>query len=332
MIELEDPLSMSETMNAKQDNTTSTPPPRPTPRMLVIDDSELIHRLLKVRLQYERIDIRCARDSKNGLECSRSFEPDVILLDIEMGPTDPMDGFAILSELKSDPATRDIPVIFISASTETMDRVRALELGAIDFVCKPFEVVELKARIRSALRVRSLVRMLSQKAKIDGLTGLWNRSYFDSKMEEEICSAGRHGRPLSLIMCDLDRFKDLNDRHGHPFGDLVLERFAQLLSSGRTSDIACRYGGEEFAIILPDTDRKQALQAAERIRYALEQETWPGHDGLVVTGSFGLSQYHVDLDSVKMVTCADQALYRAKELGRNRVEFSQRIETEKLVA
>jgi two-component system cell cycle response regulator len=328
----EDLNFMSEILNQTNENTGVTPPPRPTPRMLVIDDSELIHRLLKVRLQYERIDILCARDSQKGLECSHSFEPDVILLDIEMGPTDPMDGFAILSELKSNPLTRDIPVIFISASTETMDRVRALELGAIDFVCKPFEVVELKARIRSALRVRSLVRMLSQKAKIDGLTGLWNRSYFDSKMEEEITSAGRHGRPLSLIMCDLDRFKDLNDHHGHPFGDLVLERFAQLLGSGRTSDIACRYGGEEFAVILPDTDRKQALQAAERIRYALEKENWPDHEGLVVTGSFGLAQYHVDLDVARMVTCADQALYRAKELGRNRVEFNKRLESEKLVA
>ena len=95
---------------------------------------------------------------------------------------------------------------------------------------------------------------------------------------------------------------------------------------------ACRYGGEEFAVILPDTDRKQALQAAERIRYALEHEIWPGQDGLVVTGSFGLSQYHVDLDSTGMVTCADQALYRAKKLGRNRVEFPNRLESEHLVA
>ena len=136
---------MSESTSTTNDNTSITPPPRPTPKMLVIDDSELIHRLLKVRLQYERIEIQCARDSRRGLECSHSFEPDVILVDTEMGPTDPMDGFAILSELKSDPATRDIPVIFISASTETMDRVRALEIGAIDFVCKPFEVVELKS-------------------------------------------------------------------------------------------------------------------------------------------------------------------------------------------
>ena len=252
--------------------STNVPPPPPAPRLLVIDDSELIHRLLKVRLQFERMEIASAMNSEDGCHMARTCDPDVILLDIDMGIGDPMDGFEILSELKNDLVTRDIPVIFISASTETMDRVRALELGAIDFVCKPFEVVEIEARIRSALRVRSLVRMLSQKAKIDGLTGLWNRAYFDTRMEEEMASAGRHGRPLSLILCDLDHFKSLNDKHGHPFGDAVLERYAQLLSAGRSSDIACRYGGEEFALILPETDRKQALQAAERAREAIERE------------------------------------------------------------
>lgn len=312
--------------------STNVPPPPPAPRMLVIDDSELIHRLLKVRLQFERIEIESAMSSKEGCRMARVVDPDVILMDIDMGIGDPMDGFEILSELKSDPLTRDVPVIFISASTETMDRVRALELGAIDFVCKPFEVVELKARIRSALRVRSLVRMLAQKAKIDGLTGLWNRSYFDSRMEEETASAGRHGRPLSLILCDLDHFKALNDKHGHPFGDQVLERYAQLLGAGRAEDVACRYGGEEFALILPEADRKQAIQAAERARRAIELEQWPDHPGLVVTASFGVSQYHVDLDSSSMVAAADQALYRAKELGRNRVEHAQVERDGRLVA
>jgi len=298
----------------------------------VIDDSELIHRLLKVRLQYERMEIESAMNSGDGCRMARVVNPDVILLDIDLGMGDPMDGFEVLSDLKNDPLTRDVPVIFISASTETMDRVRALELGAIDFVCKPFEVVEIKARIRSALRVRSMVRMLAQKAKIDGLTGLWNRAYFDTRMDEEMAAAGRHGRPLSLVLCDLDRFKDLNDRYGHPFGDSVLERFAQLLGAGRSSDIACRYGGEEFALILPDTDRKSAIQAAERARHAIELEQWPDHPELVVTASFGISQYRVDLDASSMIAAADQALYKAKELGRNRVEHAQPESNSRLVA
>jgi two-component system cell cycle response regulator len=309
-----------------------SPPLPPPPRLLVVDDSELIHRLLKVRLQFERIEIETASSSEEALRRIKEFEPDVILMDIDLGVGDPMDGFEILSEIKSDSATRDIAVIFISGSTETMDRVRALELGAIDFIGKPFEVVELKARIRSALRVRSMVRILAQKARIDGLTGLWNRAYFDARMEEELNAAGRHGRPLSLILCDLDAFKVLNDKHGHPFGDEVLERFAQILGAGRSSDIACRYGGEEFALILPDTDREQALQAAERARWAIEGERWPEHSGLTVTASFGVSQYRVDLDQAMMVTAADQALYRAKELGRNRVEHAQPDLDERLIA
>ena len=313
---------MSEQNDPINDLVSSIPPPPPQARMLVIDGSELIHRLLRVRLQYEKIELHSARGFTEGLEMARSIDPDVILMDIELGENDVMDGFEALSELKSDATTRDVPVIFISGSTETMDRVRALELGAIDFVCKPFEVVELKARVRSALRVRSMVRMLSQKARIDGLTGLWNRSYFDSRMDDEVASAGRHGRPLSLIICDIDRFKALNDRYGHPFGDEVLERFAQLLGSGRTSDISCRYGGEEFAIILPDTDRKQAIQAAERVRSALELETWPNHPELKVTASFGVVQYHVDLNPSQMVNQADQALYLAKQQGRNQVRVS----------
>lgn len=309
-----------------------SPPLPPVPRLLVVDDSELIHRLLRVRLQYERIEIETASGSREAMRLIREFEPDVILMDIDLGVGDPMDGFEILSEIKSDPSTRDIAVIFISGSTETMDRVRALELGAIDFIGKPFEVVELKARIRSALRVRSMVRILAQKARIDGLTGLWNRTYFDARMEDELTASGRHGRPLSLILCDLDRFKSLNDEHGHPFGDEVLSRFAQILGSGRSSDIACRYGGEEFALILPDTDREEAIRAAERVRWAIEQETWPDHPGLVVTASFGIAQYHVDLDQSRMVAAADQALYRAKELGRNRVEHAQPDLDQRLIA
>ena len=297
------------------------PPPAPVPKMLVIDDSELIHRMIRVRLQNEKMEIHSARSFSKGIGLARRIDPDVILMDIELGPGETMDGFEALAELKSNAETRDAPVIFISASTETMDRVRALELGAIDFVCKPFEVVELKARVRSALRVRSLVRVLSKKARIDGLTGLWNRSYFDSRMQDEIASAARHGRPLSLVICDLDHFKQLNDQYGHPFGDEVLERFAQLLGAGRPSDVCCRYGGEEFGVILPDTDQKQALQAAERIRASIELEHWRSNPELSVTASFGVVQYHVDLDAPGMVELADKALYQAKELGRNRVEF-----------
>ena len=292
----------------------------PTPTVLAIDDSELIHRLLKTRLQGERLELHNATSSADGLKKAVALNPDVILLDIAM---DGMNGFELLEKLKEDPRTRNIAVIFISATSEAMDRVKGLDMGAIDFISKPFDAFELKARVRSALRTQYLVKMLEQKAQLDGLTGLWNRRYFDQRMIQEISEAKRYSRSLSLVLCDIDRFKRLNDQFGHPFGDFVLERVAQILSGGRTSDIACRYGGEEFGLILSSTNIEQGHEVAERLRMAIESIVWPGKQDLVVTASFGIC----DTESVgeetnpeAMLETADSALYKAKQNGRNRVE------------
>ena len=292
----------------------------PTPTVLAIDDSELIHRLLKTRLQGERLELHNATSSADGLKKAVALNPDVILLDIAM---DGMNGFELLEKLKEDPRTRNIAVIFISATSEAMDRVKGLDMGAIDFISKPFDAFELKARVRSALRTQYLVKMLEQKAQLDGLTGLWNRRYFDQRMIQEISEAKRYSRPLSLVLCDIDRFKRLNDQFGHPFGDFVLERVAQILSGGRTSDIACRYGGEEFGLILSSTNIEQGHEVAERLRMAIESIVWPGKQDLVVTASFGIC----DTESVgeetnpeAMLETVDSALYKAKQNGRNRVE------------
>lgn len=300
----------------------------PSPRLLAIDDSELIHRLLQVRLQGERLELHGALSAQEGLQKARELMPEVILLDIEL---DTMDGFEVLAHLKSDPKTQDIAVIFISAVSDTMDRVRGLDLGAVDFIAKPFEVAELKARVRSALRMQHLVKMLEHRAQIDSLSGLWNRRYFDQRLQQEWSEARRHGRSLSLIMCDVDRFKRLNDQFGHPFGDQVIERVAQILSGGRGSDITCRYGGEEFGVILPSTAADRALEVAERHRVAIESHTWSGHDDVIVTSSFGvadLKSLPSDAGMEQLVQAADMALYRAKQSGRNRVELAthKRIE------
>lgn len=292
----------------------------PLPKVLAIDDSELIHRLLRVRLQYEQLELHGTTEAEDGLRMARELRPDVILLDIEM---EGMDGFQVLQVLKSDVDLQDIPVIFISATASMEDRVRALDLGAIDFVGKPFEVVELKARVRSALRVQHLVKMLAQRAQVDGLTGLWNRTYFDRRLLQEVSEATRHNRSLSLVMCDVDGFKRLNDERGHPFGDMVLERVAKILQGGRGSDVACRYGGEEFGIILPNTAAIEAIEVAERYRRAMEQEIWAMAPGMVITSSFGVAELRnlgADAGVNDLVQAADGALYRAKLNGRNRVE------------
>ncbi len=290
-----------------------------TPRILGIDDSDLMHRLLRARLQLEQVEIHCASTGAEGLQMARELQPEVILLDIDL---EDMDGFDVLQALKEDPRTRDLAVIFISASQEMMDRVRCLDLGAIDFIAKPFEMAELKARVRSAMRIQQLLRMLATRAQLDGLTALWNRSYFDQRLTAECAEARRHGRPLSLVLCDIDHFKSVNDRFGHPFGDEVLALFASILSRGRASDIPCRYGGEEFGVIVPATSRHEAVEVAERFRRAFEEHRWRRHPDLVLTASFGvadLSQVAVDGAPGDLVRLADLALYAAKRAGRNRV-------------
>jgi len=282
------------------------------PRLLAIDDSSLIHRLLKSRLKHERIEIHSADGGEQGLAMARSLMPDVILLDIDMPG---MDGFDTLRELKACPEMHDIPVIFVSGTVDTKTKVRGLELGAIDFVSKPFDIAELKARVRSAVRIRSLIKMLAQRAHLDGLTGLWNRSYFNERLTQEISKAKRHEHDLTLILCDLDHFKALNDTYGHPLGDHVLEEFAELLNSGRDDDIPCRYGGEEFGIIMPNTTAEEGAGVAERIRKELQRKTWLNHNKLIVTASFGVTDMTrvagPTLDT--MIDSADKALYKAKE-------------------
>ncbi len=290
------------------------------PIVLAIDDSELIHRLLRARLHNERVQLHTASSSSEGLELARSLTPDVILLDLDMPD---MDGFEVIARLKDDPATQNIAVIFVSASNETNNRVRGLDLGAVDFIAKPFDVVELKARLRSALRLQHLIKILAQKAKIDGASGLWTRAYFDERLAAEISESSRHNKPLSLVMIDLDKFKLTNDQFGHLFGDLVIERFANILNRGRTSDVACRYGGEEFAVILPETTAAEAGEVAERWRQQLESTPWRDHPGLVLTASFGVcdvEQIEAPRTPQRLVDAADQAMYRAKHAGRNRTE------------
>ncbi len=302
------------------------------PRVLAIDDSDLVHRLLRARLRHERIDLQSVRTAADGLRVARETVPDLILLDIDL---DDSDGFEVLAQLKADPATHDIAVIFVSASNETMDRVRGLDLGAVDFVGKPFDVTELRARVRSALRMQRLLRMLSQRAQLDGLTGLWNRAYLDDRLRKEVAGALRHGTPLSLILCDLDRFKSLNDTFGHPFGDEVLERAAAILVGGRAQDVACRYGGEEFAVIVPAAHADEAAGVAERHRSRIEQVTWNERPSVRISASFGvadLSGLDGDPTPEKLVAAADAALYVAKTSGRNRVVCAEPAEWPRQIA
>ncbi|MBL0921119.1 MAG: diguanylate cyclase [Phycisphaerales bacterium] len=293
--------------------------PQTSATILVIDDSPDIHRLMGARLRSEGWTILGASSGEEGIECAIAAPPNLIILDIDMPE---LDGFETLRRLKINPATLPVPVIVVSANTAPQDKVMGLELGAVDYVAKPFDFSELRARIRAALRTQRLLDMLAKRAHIDGLTGLWNRAHFDARFHELAAGAQRAGQPLSLAMCDLDRFKSINDTFGHPAGDVILQRFAEILSSiVRESDVACRFGGEEFVVILPGAIPEQAAEVMERVRAELREQRWTRHPERAVTASFGVAPVD-ERGAEAALAAADAALYVAKSSGRNRVVIS----------
>jgi two-component system cell cycle response regulator len=290
-------------------------------KVLVIDDSTDIHDLVQVRLDKEQVVIHSAFDGASGLAAAKQIRPDVILLDVDMPDRD---GFAICADLKSDPLTMEIPIIFLTGSDSTDEKIRGLELGATDYITKPFDPAELRARVRASLRTRYLVELLAKKAMIDGLTGLWNRAYLDARIGTELSTSRRTGRPLSCVMADVDRFKQINDAYGHSFGDEVLKTVASVfLQISRAEDIVCRYGGEEFTILLPDTTVESAAILAERLRLSIAEHRLLYRDRPIgVTCSFGVANLRGTVPP-SLIELADEALYRAKHAGRNRVEVCQ---------
>lgn len=299
------------------------------PIALLIDDSPYIHRLLAVKLKDEGLEFLAAFSAAEGLELAEAQMPSIILLDVNMPE---VDGFEVLRRLKADTRTMNIPVIMLSGQAKSTDKVMAFELGAMDFVPKPFDVHELRARIQSAIKITQLMRLLENAARIDGLTGLWNRAYFNERLESELAGAVRKTAPISLVMCDLDHFKKLNDNFGHPAGDAVLQGFSQVVRQElRAYDIACRYGGEEFALILPGATIQEAAGVCERVRSAIEHKVWRKYPKLTVTGSFGVTACGLSglNDAASWIEAADQALYAAKSSGRNQVRiFDNRLGAE----
>ena len=298
-------------------NVVSERKPEQQPILLLIDDAPEIHRLLAMRLKDEGLEFLTAFSGIEGVELAEQQSPSLILLDVAMPDHD---GFEVLHTLKENPATKQIPVIMLSGSHASEDKVRSFELGAMDYVIKPVDVPELRARIQSAIRLTRLMEMLEQRAQIDGLTGLWNRAHFDRRLTSELSEKTRRATSLALVMCDLDHFKRLNDSFGHPAGDAVLEAFAKIINQEiRQNDIACRYGGEEFTLILPRTGLSEAVGVCERIRKALSARTFRKYPEIQATASFGVTDVSGDVtdEASSWIEAADQALYSAKSGGRN---------------
>jgi len=297
-------------------------------KILIVDDSRLIAHVAKTMLTKRGHEIIVAQDGKAGLEAAKSEKPDIILLDVIM-PI--MDGYEVCEHLKEDDSTKEIPIIMVTSKAEAADKVKGLELGALDYVTKPFDEGELIARVNIHLRLRELYeavqeqnRQLQEMANRDGLTGLYNHRYFHEQLSQDFLRAKRYHENLSCVLFDIDFFKKFNDTYGHQTGDIVLKALASVVQRAtRESDLSARYGGEEFALILYHTDGPAAYEAAERLRTMVEShEVQDNGNVLRVTISLGVATFPHERvhDSKELVDYADQALYKAKDNGRNRVE------------
>ncbi|QPN65431.1 diguanylate cyclase domain-containing protein [Synechococcus sp. CBW1006] len=296
--------------------------PQLPPRILIVDDERFNRQLLTTVLQDEGI-ISTAGGSAEALEAVRMNPPDLILLDVRLPD---MDGFEVCRRLKSNQATQDIPVIFITAMNNPEEEARGLHLGAVDYITKPFNHTVVKARVRTQLRLKQQANLLSRYAFHDALTGLANRRAFDRLGEHEWNSCQRQSFPLALILLDVDHFKNYNDHYGHGAGDDCLIAIARSMASAvnRSSDLIARYGGEEFAIVLPETALAPACALAERIRHSVEEQHLPHAASPTaphVTVSLGVASLVPSGGSRirDLILQADDCLYRAKRQGRNRV-------------
>ena len=292
--------------------------------LLIIDDSITVRAAVKKALEGTDLFEACveARDGNEALRVLAEQPVDVVLCDVIMPD---LDGFEFLRLMKADPKHEDVPVIMLTGQEAVEKKVAGLELGASDYVTKPFARDELIARVRVHLKLKLLQDKLREASITDYLTKRFNRRHFMELFLAEFERSKRHRHALSLVLFDVDHFKKINDGYGHAQGDRVLVEIAELLrTSVRREDVVARYGGEEFALLLPHVDEAGALAAAEKICRVVSDARFGGMEGAPVTASLGVVSFDgaepgtVTMDVLLMI--ADAALYRAKEAGRNRVE------------
>jgi diguanylate cyclase (GGDEF)-like protein len=303
--------------------------------ILIVDDMPDNLRFLSEILSHKGYDTRTVINGQMALMAAETVPPELILLDVCMPG---MDGYEVCHRIKSDPRICHIPIIFLSALDDVSDKVRAFEIGGVDYITKPFQTEEVLARVKTHLTLSRLQlqlqdanRELKRLVNLDGLTQLANRRCFDEQLEQEWRRLMRDQQPLSLILCDIDFFKQFNDTYGHPAGDECLRQVAAVLQScvKRPADLAARYGGEEFAIILPATPQSGAIELAQRIQaeiLQLQQVHATSSVSPYLTLSLGIATFvpQGDRSSNHLISETDQALYQAKQAGRNRFAVADR--------
>jgi diguanylate cyclase (GGDEF)-like protein len=311
-------------------------------KILVADDREDNLGLLREWLSAQDYYVRCARDGREALDLARQDPPDLILLDKVMPE---VDGLAVARALKKEDRFTTVPIIVLTGREDTRRHAIFDETGADDLIMKPFTFEEVDTHVRTMLKKREVFRALERAndelrqanermahlIQFDEKTQLFNYRHFMDRLADEFKRARRYSLPLTLLMFDVDHFKDVNDRYGHLAGDGVLREFGRIMvRSARETDVIARYGGEEFVVLLPHTTAAHGQRLADRIRRSTEANPFGGGDGqgpIRVTVSAGVATYPIN-DRLRapedLVRAADEALYHAKEAGRNRTHVDDR--------
>jgi diguanylate cyclase (GGDEF)-like protein len=300
-------------------------------KILIVDDHPGNIRVVAAMLQ-PQYTVLAANNGVRAIKIAEDTHPDLILLDVMMPE---MDGFAVCEALKKNPSTKDIPIIFITAKTEIDDVVRGFSIGGCDYISKPFNPEELFVRVNTHIELKKSKellqkyiselelknRELDRMSKTDHLTELANRRFMTSRLKEEAERGKRTGEKFSILMCDIDNFKKINDTYGHEIGDLAIKEVSNAIKNVvREYDVVSRWGGEEFLILLINTSSIEAEKAAEKIREAIEHNKIAIDKGsFKLTISIGVSEYLNEVSISENVNNADKALYESKNNGKNKV-------------
>jgi len=293
-------------------------PEIPHKEILIVDDDAAIRQLIIEELSKKNFGVAGAGDVDEAKKVLEHYRPDLIILDIVMPGTN---GIELFKELRADHRFKWIPIFFLTSKSSPKEMMEGIKTGADDYVIKPFNTEDLVARIEAKI---SRMEELHGMAIRDPLTGAFSRGYFTERLTEEINRFSRQKKSFSIVMCDLDFFKNVNDEHGHQVGDLVLQQFASFLySKFRHTDTIGRYGGEEFIVLLPDSDALTTYKVLERLRMAWEKKPLVEpfqNKNIQITFSSGISEFDKDgKDEQEIIKAADNALYLAKKTGRNKV-------------
>ena len=294
------------------------------PLILIVDDTVKNLQVLGSVLKAENYKIAIATNGNQAVITANDINPDLILLDVMMPD---LNGFDTCKKLKSIPGTSEIPVIFLTAKVETEDIIEGFKVGAVDYITKPFNTYELKARVKTHIELKISKDLLEQKNIVlkklsitDGLTGLFNHRYTTDALSKLVEENNRYKELLSIAMLDIDNFKKANDEYGHLFGDEVLVKISNSIEGSlRKTDMVGRYGGEEFLVLFAHTGLKGAAESVERIIKNVENLKWD-KEGFKITISAGVCEKK-DEDISLLIKKADDLLYAAKKKGKNRAEY-----------